>query len=360
MKFGMLLSGGVDSSVAMALLKQEGHDIQAYYLKIWLEDELSYLGNCPWEEDLQYAQATCKALGIPLKVVSLQREYHERVVEYTIQELRKGFTPSPDIFCNERIKFGVFLERMGEEWDRVASGHYAEIVRDEDICRLKEAPDPVKDQTYFLAHLHQNQLQRLYFPLKGRKKKEVRHLAHEFNLPTKDRKDSQGICFLGKIKYADFVKHHLGVKKGKIVEWETGKVWGEHEGYWFYTIGQRKGIGLHGGPWYVVKKDVQENIVYISHQKYLDQRKSRTFQVGEFNWIEEIPQNKSLELDVKVRHGPRKYKARLSFLEEGSKGEVELLDDGDPGVAPGQFAVFYENGFCLGCAKILEKYVWGT
>lgn len=355
MKFGMLLSGGVDSSVAMALLKKAGHSIQAYYLKIWLEDELSYLGNCPWEEDLQYARATCQALGVPLEVISLQREYHERVVEYTIQELKKGFTPSPDIFCNHRVKFGIFLEKMGENWDKIASGHYGEVVQEGEVYRLREVPDPIKDQTYFLAHLDQHQLKKLHLPLAGKTKKEVRSLARQFHLPTKDRKDSQGICFLGKIKFADFVRHHLGVRKGKIVEWETGKIWGEHNGYWYFTIGQRKGIGLHGGPWYVVKKDMEENIIYISHQRNLEHQKSNLFQVGELSWIAKKPEKEVLShLEIKVRHGPRKYQGLLEWIEEDQRAQVQLVDDGDPGIAPGQFAVFYKNGYCLGCAKILN------
>ena len=227
MKIAVLVSGGVDSSVVLKLLKDEGkHELTAYYLQIWLEDELSFLGECPWEEDLSYVRQVCEQLDVPLKIVPLQKEYRERVVSYVIDELNNGRTPSPDILCNERVKFGAFFDAIDESYDKVASGHYAQVIEKEGHFELHRAPDPVKDQTYFLSSLRQDQLARALFPIGHLEKHEVRDLAESFDLPNKSRKDSQGICFLGKIKYSDFVKFHMGEKEGEVVELETGKVMG--------------------------------------------------------------------------------------------------------------------------------------
>ena len=263
-KVAVLISGGVDSSVALKLLKEQGYNITAFYLKIWLEDELSFLGSCPWEEDLFYIKQICEKENIPLKIVPFQKEYWDEVVKYTISEIKAGRTPNPDILCNKRIKFGAFLNKFGNDFDKVATGHYAQVEEINGTFHLKRSPDPVKDQTYFLSHLNQDQLKKAIFPIGHLKKSEVRALAEKFDLPNKNRKDSQGICFLGKIKFNDFIKHHLGETVGDIIEFETGKKLGEHNGFWYHTIGQRQGLKLSGGPWYVVAKDPEKNIVFIS------------------------------------------------------------------------------------------------
>jgi len=344
-KIAVLLSGGVDSSVALKLVAEAGHrDITAFYLKIWLEDELAYLGNCPWEDDLKYARAVCEQAGVPLTVLSLQSEYHQRVVAAAVEELRIGRTPSPDIWCNQRIKFGLFFDKIDPGFDRLVSGHYAQIEDRDGECVLKRSPDPVKDQTYFLYALNQEQLRRLWFPIGHLRKGEVRRLASERNLPNRDRKDSQGICFLGKIKYPEFVRHHLGERTGEIIEFETGRTLAEHRGFWFYTIGQRKGIGLAGGPWYVVKKDVAANRVYVSHSdRYLNHAR-RQFTVGTVNWITGEPAR--LQLQAKVRHGPRLTDCELRSVDR-DRWEVTLTE-ADQGIAPGQSAVFYDGEFCVG------------
>lgn len=352
----MLLSGGVDSSTALAELVAAGRSVHAYYLKVWLEDELDYLGSCPWEEDLSYARAVCEQFEVPLTVVPLQLQYHEAVVTYTLSELKAGRTPSPDIFCNERIKFGAFLEYLEEKEGRssdlrIASGHYAQIRRNDDEVALYRSPDPVKDQTYFLCHLNAEQLSRLEFPIGHCTKDEVRAKAEAYELPNKDRKDSQGICFLGKIRYPEFVRHYLGSQDGSIVERETDRVLGSHKGYWFYTIGQRQGLGLGGGPWYVVKKDVESNTVFVSHSMTATDRARRTFTVSELSWNgSPAPEGDAL---VKIRHGPKLHEATLRWLEQD---RIEVtLGDADRGVAPGQFAVFYDEQRCLGCGKIEEE-----
>ncbi len=349
MKIAVLLSGGVDSSVALKLLKDEGHDLTAYYLKIWLQDEFSFLGECPWEEDLGYAREVCNQLDVPLEVLPLQNEYWDTVVTYTLTEIREGRTPNPDIFCNSLIKFGQFYEKIDNSFEKVASGHYATVEEKNGNFLLKRSPDPVKDQTYFLAYLTQQQLSRALFPIGEFNKTEIRDLAEKFNLPNKLRKDSQGICFLGQIKFAEFIKHHLGVKKGKIIDINSGNIMGEHDGYYYFTIGQRSGLGLGGGPWYVVKKNVEENIIFISREN-TSNRARFEFEAGKFNWINEKPMP-GKEYLLKLRHGPNFYKCRINYPDD-NRGLV-TLDNPDKGIAPGQFAVFYDNEVCLGGGVIL-------
>lgn len=349
MKIAVLTSGGVDSSLAAHLLKEQGHDLTAFYLKIWLEDELASLGNCPWEEDLEYVKKLCDQLEIPLKIVSLQKEYWDSIVAYTISEAKAGRTPNPDIFCNSRVKFGCFLEHIDDSFDKIATGHYAQVKKTSDGYQLEAAPDKVKDQTYFLAHLSQEQLGRVIMPVGHLTKPQVREMAAERKIPAQDRHDSQGICFLGKLKFSEFLKFHLGEKPGNFIEFETGKVVGQHNGFWFYTVGQRKGMRLSGGPWYVVKKDPATNKVFISKQ-YHSQEKSRNLVTMEnFHWIGQPPTK--TELEVKLRHGPDRHSCKLSLDEK--TGQAQLADR-DQGIAPGQFAVFYDGQTCLGCAMISE------
>ncbi len=349
MKTAVLVSGGVDSSVALALLAQEKRDLTAFYLKIWLEDEMSTLGECPWEEDLKYVREVCGRFGVPLEVIPMQREYWDRVVDYTLREARAGRTPNPDILCNQEIKFGQFYDRIDPAFMRVATGHYARVQREADVTRLLRAPDPIKDQTYFLSRLTQRQLSRAEFPIGHLFKKDVRALAADFNLPNQARKDSQGICFLGKFKYRDFIKHHLGTRPGDFVDAATGRRVGEHDGYWFYTIGQRNGLGLSGGPWFVVKKDVEANRVFLA-QGYSPVEVMRdAFEVQGLHWLSGVPE-KTDPLEVRIRHGAALHSGRLEFSE--NKGRV-FLEAPVQGVAPGQFAVFYQGEVCLGSGVIV-------
>ena len=399
MKIAVLVSGGVDSSVALKLLKDQGHDLTAFYLKIWLEEELSFSGECPWKEDLDFAEKICKQLDVPLKVIPLQKEYQERIVNYVVSEVKAGRTPNPDVLCNKEIKFGIFYDKIGAEFEKVATGHYAQVEEKDGEYLLKTSPDPIKDQTYFLSHLSQKQLLRAMFPIGHLTKKEVRVLAEKFDLPTKVRKDSQGICFLGKIKFDDFVKHHLGTKVGDIVEFETGKKLGQHDGFWYHTIGQRKGLGLSGGPWYVVSKDIEKNIVFVSNKYFSPEKARDEFKVGNLHWISGVPpfpvcldlsihspsqklrgilkangqeesdhpvlrqaqdkivskgNNDRIEianLKVKIRHGESFYECKLMLNSDGT-ADVKISER-DQGIAAGQFAVFYENKICLGCGVIL-------
>ena len=357
MKIAVLLSGGVDSSVALKLLKEQGHDLTAFYLKIWLQDEFSFLGECPWEEDLKYARGVCEQTGVPLEVIPLQTEYWDNVVSYTIEEIKEGRTPNPDIFCNSLIKFGQFYDKIDPSFEKVASGHYASVEMVDRKYLLKTSPDPVKDQTYFLAYLTQEQISRALFPIGKYKKTEIRKLAEKFNLPTMARRDSQGICFLGQIKFKEFIKHHLGEIEGDIIDVDSGKVMGKHPGYYYYTIGQRSGLKLGGGPWFVVNKDVKNNIVYISKENKSVMERSE-FNVGKFNWISGTAPTKK-ELKVKIRHGANRYDCMVEWLND-SEAKIKI-DKPDKGIAAGQFAVFYDKisssledeDVCLGGGVIL-------
>ena len=349
-KVAALVSGGVDSAVSLKLLKDQGHDVTAFYLKIWLDDELAYLGDCPWETDLAYVRKVCEPLAVPIEVVSLQKEYRDEVVSYVISEIKVGRTPNPDILCNQRIKFGLFLDKIDSSFEKVASGHYAQIRSKSDRVELFCSPDLVKDQTYFLSHLSQNQLKRVMFPVGHLTKSEVRDLAHKFDLPNKDRKDSQGICFLGKLKFRDFVKHHLGEKTGPMIEAETKETIGEHQGDGFYTIGQRQGLGLSGGPWYVVAKDIKKNVVYISRNYYSADKRRDTFMVKQHSWIAQKRPEKC-DLQIKMRHGAHFYNCVVVF--ENNMAQVQL-NGRDQGIASGQFAVFYDGDVCLGGGMIAQ------
>ena len=345
MATAVLLSGGVDSSVALLRLVHGGvRDVTAFYLKIWLEDELAFLGRCPWEDDLRHARSVCEALGVRLEVVPLQREYRDRVVASALQELRSGHTPSPDVTCNRDIKFGAFLDRVGPSFEVVATGHHARVDRDGSRVRLLRGTDRRKDQTYFLCRLDQAQLRRCRFPVGDLPKREVRRIARDHDLSTADRPDSQGICFLGRVPYPDFVEAHLGQRRGAIREAGSGRRLGGHPGHWFFTIGQRRGLGLAGGPWFVVAKEVDANTVWVVHASRLSEHARREFAMPCPHWIAGPPGRDRLE--VRVRHGEA---TAWCTVHDVSKGGVRVvLDTADPGIAPGQVAALYDGEECLG------------
>ncbi|XP_020590686.1 uncharacterized protein LOC110031690 [Phalaenopsis equestris] len=366
LKIAVLLSGGVDSSVALRLLHAAGHSCTAFYLKIWFqEDFANFWSECPWDEDLKYAKAVCDQVDVPLEVVHLSDEYWRNVVSHIIEEYHAGRTPNPDVLCNTRIKFGAFLEaieKMG--FDYIASGHYAYVIHAS--CSLNGgssvlalSKDVLKDQTYFLSHLSQFQLRRLLFPLGCLSKGEVRYLATQMGLPNNERKDSQGICFLGKVKFSEFVARHIGEMEGILLEAETGDYLGNHRGFWFYTIGQRQGLRLPGGPWYVVEKDVQNNVVFVSRNYFSLDKRRRTFRIGSLRWFSGSPPENKDQLRCKVRHGPGFYGCSIRLETTGNGTEqiaaIHLSED-DQGLAAGQFTAFYEDNICLGSGVILDSW----
>jgi len=360
----VLLSGGVDSSVALELIRRQGLKPRAFYLRIWLEDELAHLGECPWEEDWSYATSVAERLNVPIESISLQEEYWEQVVDYLIGEAKLGRTPNPDIMCNSRIKFGMFEKYVGQHFSRVASGHYAVSLHDDKeggVSRLLMSPDKIKDQTYFLCNLRQEQLKHALFPIGGYTKEQVRELAREFDLPTQKRKDSQGICFLGKLKFEDFVGHHLGENPGPVVDFHTGRELGEHRGLWFYTIGQRKGLGsatrrvTHLGPWFVAGKDRDKNVLYVSNQYDTIDGPRRGFDIESINWISgEAPRDEEVRLRIKTRHGPGIHNGLLTLSPGRLSGRVSL-EGRDSGLAPGQWAALYDGEECVGGGMIADS-----
>ncbi len=353
-KIAVLVSGGVDSSVALALLKEQGHEVEAFYLKIWLEDELSYLGSCPWEDDIAFAQGVCQKLQVPLHIVSLQRQYHAIVVQYLLDEIKQGRTPNPDVLCNQHIKFGAFFKTIDASFKYIATGHYARVMHTKQESFLLKGLDPIKDQSYFLALLAQAQLTKALFPIGGYQKSEIRALAKQFDLPTYNRKDSQGICFLGKFEFSQFLKAHVGCKPGSIVAFETKEILGQHNGFWFFTIGQRYGLGLSGGPWYVVCKDVQTNVVYVSRQ-YADTAMHKSgMLVSNFHWISGKASDKTA-LSVRFRHGPAVHDATVTTNDAGAM-VITLHEKSSQGIAAGQFAVLYDGDVCLGGGVIDQAF----
>jgi tRNA-specific 2-thiouridylase len=355
MNIAVLISGGVDSAVVVHLLKEQGHNLHLFYIRIGLDDDS---GDCSAEEDIEMCSLIARQYGLPFDVVSLHKEYWENVMEYAIRTVREGLTPNPDIMCNKMIKFGFFEQRWGHEFDKTATGHYASTDIVDGTTYLATAVDPVKDQTDFLARITYNQLTHLMFPLGAMPKSKVRDTAIAAKLPNAFRKDSQGICFLGKINYNDFLERHLGVKKGAIIELETGRKLGEHNGFWFHTIGQRKGLGLSGGPWYVVKKNVHDNVVYVSQGYSTEKQYGNTLHLDEMHFISGNPwgeMTSPVNITFKNRHMPEFLKGTLTRIND--EEYVIQSDNKVQGIAPGQFAAIYDasSHLCYGSGVITGR-----
>ena len=341
MTVAALVSGGVDSSVVVHLLKEQGITPDIYYIRIGMEDEEGYI-DCPAEEDIEITQWIAKKYGCRFEEVNLHKEYWDNVVSYTIETVRRGLTPNPDVMCNKLIKFGAFDDRRGKDYDRIATGHYATTAIVDGKVFLATALDPIKDQTDFLSQLEYRQIEKLMFPIGHLMKSEVRTIAHEAKLPSADRKDSQGICFLGKINYNDFLRRYLGEREGKIVELETGRVLGTHKGYWFHTIGQRKGLYLSGGPWFVVRKDIDENVLYVSQGYNPDAAHGREITLMGFHALAPIDMPLPMDVKFKIRHTPEFHQGHLTPTPDG----LVHLESDEPiqGIAAGQYATIYDNG----------------
>ena len=345
MNIAALVSGGVDSSVAVHLLKEQGYTPDIFYIRIGMEDEEGYI-DCPAEEDIEITSYIARKYGCRFQEVNLHKEYWDNVVAYTIDSVRRGLTPNPDVMCNKLIKFGAFEQRCGHLYDRTATGHYATIDHVNGTPFLATAKDPVKDQTDFLSQLDSQQVAKLMFPIGHLMKSQVRDIAHEAHLPSADRKDSQGICFLGKINYNDFLRHYLGEREGKIVELETGRILGTHKGYWFHTIGQRKGLFLGGGPWFVVKKDIDENVLYVSQGYDPDAQYGNEINLLGFHylslplWDEQLESGETLDVKFKIRHTPDFAQGHLSRTADGYRIVSDIRVQG---IAAGQYATIYDN-----------------
>ena len=352
MMIASLLSGGVDSSVVVHLLKEAGYNPTLFYIKIGMDDD--ELLHCSSEEDIELATLIAHKYGCKLEIIDLHQDYWDTVVAYTIDKVKKGFTPNPDVMCNKLIKFGVFEDKVGKHFDKTATGHYATTIVKDGKTYLGTAKDLLKDQTDFLAQINHLQVSKLMFPIGSLMKSEVRAIAEKANLPSAKRHDSQGICFLGKVNYNDFIKRYLGEKEGPIVEFETGKILGKHKGYWFHTVGQRKGLYLSGGPWYVIRKDIDANIIWASKGYDVEAAYGDAFTMKDFHFITENPwDNKELssEITFKIRHTPEFTDGIIFKTPEGFriKSSSKLQ-----GIAPGQFGVVYDKDkkICIGSGEI--------
>lgn len=365
----VLLSGGVDSSVVVYQLVSQGYKPDCFYIRI-ASDEDGDL-DCTAEEDIEMATAVAKRYGLSLEVIDCHKEYWENVTRYTMEKVKAGLTPNPDVMCNRLIKFGAFHEKKGHEYDLIATGHYAQTEIDEQGRKwLCTSPDPVKDQTDFLAQLYPWQLQKAIFPIGGMMKEEVRQIAEREHLINAKRKDSQGICFLGKINYNDYVRKYLGENPGLVIDIETGKKIGMHKGLWFHTIGQRHGLGFGGGPWFAVKKNIKKNILLVSRGYNPESAYKTEFKVHGFNWLTEPLSNEDLRMKneessfhvtIKIRHTSDYIPATLSFSPPFREGLGVGSDEGKlkssqpiHGVAPGQFCTIYDaqHHRCYGSAEI--------
>lgn len=335
------MSGGVDSSVTATLLQKQGYDVTGVYMKNWTQDLPGM--KCPWADDLADAKRVAVQIGIPFKVFDFQKEYKQKVVDYMIAEYKAGRTPNPDIMCNQEVKFKVFLEAALEDGaDMIATGHYA-ATKD---GQLLVAADTAKDQTYFLYRVTEGALKKTLFPLGEMTKPEVRAKAEEFGLATATKKDSQGICFVGKVGIKEFLQQYVEPNPGNIVDKATGKIVGEHDGAIYYTFGQRHGLGVGGGlPYYVVGKDMAKNEVYVTTDLNDDSLWRDSFLLGQLHWVNNVP------IPGKAYKVRTRYRAPLIDCEisDITNGTLTLrLKDAERAITPGQSAVLYDGARVVG------------
>ena len=346
------MSGGVDSSVAAYLLKEQGYNVIGLFMMNWEETDPS--GACTADGDFADVARVCSALEIPYYSVNFAKQYKDRVFRYFLDEYAAGRTPNPDVLCNREIKFGPFLEyALGMGADFIATGHYCKIEHVPGKTRLLKAKDASKDQTYFLNQVREKQLEKVMFPLADLTKAEVREIAAKLNMSTAKKKDSTGICFIGERNFRKFLQEYLPARPGKIVTLQ-GETVGEHIGLMYYTLGQRKGLdlgGKHGeeGRWFVVKKDLQNNVLYVSHGDE-SPLYSRACRVENLNWIGYIPQRTQF-VNAKFRYRQPEQEVTLTVEKDGALVEFE---EPQRAVTEGQYAVFYGGPAFLGGGVITE------
>ena len=388
------LSGGVDSSVATYLLKQQGHEVIGLFMRNWNDASVTLEDECPWVEDSNDALLVAQKLGIPFQVIDMSELYKERIVDYMFAEYEKGRTPNPDILCNREVKFDVFLQTaLSLGADKVATGHYARVSsfvdeRGKEIYQLLAGKDNNKDQSYFLCQLNQNQLSKALFPIGELTKPEVREIAREIGLVTADKKDSQGLCFIGKVSLPTFLQQQLIPKEGEIVEIfsdykefhkekpvfetkldelkylskkikyqkEDGKVIGKHQGAQFFTIGQSKGLGIggHKESCFIIDRDMENNILFVGEGKNFPglYRKALKINNDEVHWVREdlrLKNGESMKIKARIRYRQPLEDAVLYQYEEGFFIEFE---NPQSAIAEGQFAAWYQDEELLGSGVI--------
>ncbi len=394
MKIVVGLSGGVDSSVAAYLLQKQGHEVIGLFMRNWNDASVTLEDECPWIEDSNDALLVAKKLGIPFQVIDMSELYKERIVDYMFAEYEKGRTPNPDVLCNREVKFDVFLETaLSLGADKVATGHYARLdsftkENGEEVYQLLAGKDNNKDQSYFLCQLSQKQLSKALFPIGELTKPEVRAIAREMELATADKKDSQGLCFIGKVSLPTFLQQQLKAKEGEIVEIfsdfaefhkekpqfsskleeleylsakihykkSDGKVIGKHQGAQFYTIGQSKGLGIggHKESCFLIFRDMENNLVYVGEGRDFPGlfRKALKIENAELHWVREdlrLKNGESMEVMARIRYRQPLEKATLYQFEEGFFIEFE---NPQSAIAEGQFAAWYVGEELLGSGVI--------
>ncbi|WP_047767536.1 tRNA 2-thiouridine(34) synthase MnmA [Limosilactobacillus panis] len=356
------MSGGVDSSVTALLLKRQGYDVVGVFMKNW--DDTDENGVCTATEDYKDVAKVAAKIGIPYYSVNFEKEYWDRVFKYFIAEYKKGRTPNPDVICNKEIKFKAFIDYANQLGaDYVATGHYADLKRDADgRMHLMRAKDQHKDQTYFLSQLDYHQLDKVMFPLANYTKPEIRQIAKEAGLATADKKDSVGICFIGEDgHFREFLSQYIPAQPGNM-ETVDGQVVGHHMGLMYYTIGQRRGLGLGGNKksnetWFVIGKDIKKNILYVGQGYHNEHLYATHLEASDIHWVDDVVSNygHDFHCTAKFRYRQKDVGVTAHIAEDGQHVTVEF-DDPARAITPGQAVVFYDGQECLGSAIIDRAY----
>jgi tRNA-uridine 2-sulfurtransferase len=352
------MSGGVDSSVAALLLKQQGYDVIGIFMKNW--DDTDENGVCTATEDYNDVIRVCNQIGIPYYAVNFEKQYWDKVFTYFLDEYKAGRTPNPDVMCNKEIKFKAFLEHaLNLGADYLATGHYAQVEFRDGEYKMLRGLDENKDQTYFLNQLSQDQLKRVMFPIGSLEKSRVREIAREANLATAAKKDSTGICFIGERNFKDFLSNYLPAQPGNM-ETLDGEVKGKHDGLMYYTIGQRHGLGIGGSgdPWFVIGKDLERNILYVGQGFDNQNLYSDYINAVNISWVSDKPKPQEFECTAKFRYRQDDNKVTVELLEDGQARVV--FKEPIRAVTPGQAVVFYDGDECLGGGTIDEIYKNGS
>lgn len=347
------MSGGVDSSVSAYLMQKQGYNVTGVFMKNW--DEKDEDGVCTAEEDYADVRSVCATLNIPYYTVNFTKQYYDNVFSYFLDEYKKGRTPNPDILCNKEIKFKSFLNyALSADAEKLVTGHYAKVEYEDDMYKLKKAKDLSKDQTYFLAALSEKQLSYSYFPLGNLLKAEVRKIAEEIGLKNAKKKDSTGVCFIGERNFKKFLSTYLPAKPGDMVNIKNGKVLKKHDGLMYYTLGQRKGLGIGGvgtgEPWFVADKDIDKNILYVC-QGDDGILYSKALIAHEINFINGTPKEDDFYCNAKFRYRQKDQAVHVIKQENGYL--IEFIEN-QRAITPGQWVVLYKDDWCLGGGPIDE------